>query len=176
MAARRREQGTISGAKPRTRDLPAQHLKLVAQDQQLDVLDVEATATADEHPKQSPKREVQEGEGHTGDPPTLAQTKGATRLLAPFTPKRLWLRVILDFRPPAKSQTRAEPAETDGIGANPPDVETCPFAGLSWALSAAPRLPKIVVSPVRVRGSPRKNRLLISEQGRRVVPRAPRPG
>jgi hypothetical protein len=70
LAGRRREQGTIRGAKPRTRDLPAQHLKLVAQDQELDVLDVEATATADEHPKQSPKREVQEGEGHTGDPPS----------------------------------------------------------------------------------------------------------
>jgi hypothetical protein len=61
VAGRRREQGTIRGAKPRTRDLPAQHLKLVAHDQELDVLDVEATATADEHPKQSPKREVQEG-------------------------------------------------------------------------------------------------------------------
>jgi hypothetical protein len=70
VAGRRREQGTIRGAKPRTRDLPAQHLKLVAQDQELDVLDIEATATADEHPKQSPKREVEEGEGHTGDPPS----------------------------------------------------------------------------------------------------------
>jgi hypothetical protein len=32
MTGRRREQGTIRGAKPRTRDLPAQHLKLVAHD------------------------------------------------------------------------------------------------------------------------------------------------
>ena len=70
MAGRRRKQGTIRGAKPRTRDLPAQHLKLVAHDQELDVLDVEATATADEHPQQSPKREVEKGEGHTGDPPS----------------------------------------------------------------------------------------------------------
>jgi hypothetical protein len=87
VAGRRREQGTIRGAKPRTRDLPAQHLKLVAHDQELDVLDVEATATADEHPKQSPKREVQEGEGHTGDPPSPRPAQGATRLLAPLTPK-----------------------------------------------------------------------------------------
>ena len=48
MAGRRREQGTISGAKPRPRDLAAQHLELVAQDQQLDVLDVQATATPNE--------------------------------------------------------------------------------------------------------------------------------
>jgi hypothetical protein len=40
----RREQGTISGAKPRPRDLAAQDLELVAQDQQLDVLDVQATS------------------------------------------------------------------------------------------------------------------------------------
>ena len=32
VAGRRREQGTIRGTKPRTRDLPAQHLKLVAHD------------------------------------------------------------------------------------------------------------------------------------------------
>jgi hypothetical protein len=38
--SRRREQGTIGGAKLRPRDLAAQHLQLVAQDQQLDVLDV----------------------------------------------------------------------------------------------------------------------------------------
>ena len=36
----RREQGTISGAKPWPRDLGAQDLELVAQDQQLDVRDV----------------------------------------------------------------------------------------------------------------------------------------
>ena len=80
MAGRRREQGTIRGAKPRTRDLPAQHLKLVAHDQELDVLDVEGTATADEHPQQSPKREVEKGKGHTDDPPALAQTRRDTTI------------------------------------------------------------------------------------------------
>jgi hypothetical protein len=40
VAGRRREQGTISGAKLRPRHLAAQDLELVAQDEQLDVLDV----------------------------------------------------------------------------------------------------------------------------------------
>jgi catechol 2,3-dioxygenase-like lactoylglutathione lyase family enzyme len=38
VAGRRREQGTICGAKPRTRDLAAQNLKRMAQNQQLEVL------------------------------------------------------------------------------------------------------------------------------------------
>jgi hypothetical protein len=45
VAGRRREQGTISGAKLRPRHQAAQDLELVAQDQQLDVLDVQATTT-----------------------------------------------------------------------------------------------------------------------------------
>jgi hypothetical protein len=48
MAGRRGEQGTISGAKPWPRDLAAQNLELVAQDEQLDVLYIQATATANE--------------------------------------------------------------------------------------------------------------------------------
>ena len=64
LAGRRREQGPISGAKPRPRDLAGQHLKLVAQDQQLDVLGVQATATRNECAQQGPEREVEEGEGH----------------------------------------------------------------------------------------------------------------
>ena len=54
MAARRREQGTISGTKPRPRDLAPQDLELVAQDQQLDVLDVQPTATSDDRAQQAP--------------------------------------------------------------------------------------------------------------------------
>jgi hypothetical protein len=38
LACRRRQQGTISGAKPRPRNLAAQDLELVAPDQQIDVL------------------------------------------------------------------------------------------------------------------------------------------
>jgi hypothetical protein len=67
MAGRRREQGPISGAKLRPRDLTPENLKLVAQDQQLDVLRVKTT-TPKQHAEQGPKREVQESDGHAGDP------------------------------------------------------------------------------------------------------------
>lgn len=64
MAGRRGEQRTISGAKLRPRDLAAQNLELVVQDQQLDVLDVQATRTPNQRAEQSPERHVEEGEGH----------------------------------------------------------------------------------------------------------------
>ena len=53
MAGRRREQGTISTAELRPRDLATEHLELVAQDQQLEVLDVQATTTANECAQQA---------------------------------------------------------------------------------------------------------------------------
>ena len=53
LARCRLEQGTISGAKPRPRDLAAQNLEFVAQDQQLDVLDVQATATRTSAPSRA---------------------------------------------------------------------------------------------------------------------------
>jgi predicted N-acetyltransferase YhbS len=53
-AARRHEQRAISGTKLRPRDLAAQDLELVAQDEQLDVLHVQATATPNERPQQGP--------------------------------------------------------------------------------------------------------------------------
>jgi hypothetical protein len=45
LAGRRREQGAITGVKLWPRDLATQDLELVAQDQQLEVLDVQATTT-----------------------------------------------------------------------------------------------------------------------------------
>jgi hypothetical protein len=48
LARRRREQGTVRGAKLRPRDLATEDLEIVAQDEQLDVPDVQATATANE--------------------------------------------------------------------------------------------------------------------------------
>ena len=84
MAGRRREQGPISGAKLRPRAMTTQDLELVAQDQQLQVFDVQATTTPNERTEQSPEREVDEGERHTGDPAN-PPAKSATRLLAPFT-------------------------------------------------------------------------------------------
>src|SRR5512132_829013 len=63
----RREQRTISGAKLRPRHLAPQYLELVAQDQQLEVLDVQPTATSDDRAQQGPEREVEERQSHTGD-------------------------------------------------------------------------------------------------------------
>jgi hypothetical protein len=56
----------------------------VAQDQQLEVLGVQATATPNECAQQGPERDIEEGEGHDRDPPN-PPTKGATRVLAPYT-------------------------------------------------------------------------------------------
>jgi hypothetical protein len=64
VAGRRREQGTISGATLRPRDLAAQNIELVAQDQQLDVLDVQATTMPNQCAEQSPEPEVEKGQGH----------------------------------------------------------------------------------------------------------------
>jgi hypothetical protein len=52
VAGRRREQGTISTAKLRPRHLATQNVQLVTQDEQLDVLDVQATTTANERSQQ----------------------------------------------------------------------------------------------------------------------------
>jgi hypothetical protein len=73
MTRGRREQGTIRGAKLRPRDLATEDLELVAQDEQLDVLDVQVTATANECPQQSPERHVRKREGHRADPPNPAR-------------------------------------------------------------------------------------------------------
>jgi hypothetical protein len=73
MARRRREQGTVRGAKLRPRDLATEDLDLVAKDEQLDVLDVQATATANKCPQQSPERHVEKREGHRADPPNPAR-------------------------------------------------------------------------------------------------------
>ena len=69
-AGRRREHGPMSRAKLRRRALAAQHRDLVAQDQQLEVLGVQATATPNECAQQGPERDIEEGEGHYRDPPT----------------------------------------------------------------------------------------------------------
>jgi hypothetical protein len=67
VAGRRREHGPISGAKLRSRDLTPENLKLVARDQQLDVLRVKTTRPK-QHAEQGPERKVEEGDGHAGDP------------------------------------------------------------------------------------------------------------
>jgi hypothetical protein len=69
MAGCGRQQGPIRHAELRSRDLPAQDLKLVAQHQQLDVSHVQAAAAPNKRAKQSPHGEVEEREGHSADPP-----------------------------------------------------------------------------------------------------------
>jgi hypothetical protein len=64
VAGRPSEQGTIRGTKGRPRHLAAQHLELVAKDEQLDVVDVQTAATANERSQQRPEREVEKREGH----------------------------------------------------------------------------------------------------------------
>ena len=54
MASRRRQQGTIRGAKVRPRYLAAQDLELVTKDEQLDVPDVQTAATPNERSHQRP--------------------------------------------------------------------------------------------------------------------------
>jgi hypothetical protein len=63
----RREQRTISGAKLRPRHLAPQDLERMAQDQQLEVHDVQPTATSDDRAQQGPEREAEKRKGHTGD-------------------------------------------------------------------------------------------------------------
>ena len=85
MARRRREQGTVRGAKLRPRDLATEDLELVAQDEQLDVLDVQATATANDCALKGHEREVEKREGHGRRSSQPSRRRGATGLLAPFT-------------------------------------------------------------------------------------------
>jgi hypothetical protein len=80
MAGRRRKQATISRAKLRARHLAAQNLELVAQDQQLDVLDVHAAATPNERAQQRPEREVAKRQGHYADPPTPVRERRDTTI------------------------------------------------------------------------------------------------
>jgi hypothetical protein len=64
MASSRRQQGTIRGTKLRPRHLATEDLELVTKDEQLDVLDVQPAATANERSQQRPEREVEKREGH----------------------------------------------------------------------------------------------------------------
>ena len=71
-SARRRRQIASGSGKQRAigalelgpPNLAAQHLELVAEHQQLDVLDIRATAAANKQTEQSPNSEVEEGEEH----------------------------------------------------------------------------------------------------------------
>jgi hypothetical protein len=64
VASGSRKQRAINRLELRPPDLAAQNLKLMAEHQQLDVLDLRATAAANEQTEQSPNSEVEEGEEH----------------------------------------------------------------------------------------------------------------
>src|SRR6266545_2555284 len=65
-----RQQGSISCATLRPRNLAAENLELVTQHKQLDVFHLQAAAAPNERTKQSPNSEVDEGEDHAPDPPS----------------------------------------------------------------------------------------------------------
>jgi hypothetical protein len=54
VAGRRREHSAISTAKPQPRDLAAQDVELVTQDEQLDVRDIQTTTTPNQRSQQGP--------------------------------------------------------------------------------------------------------------------------
>jgi hypothetical protein len=56
----------------------------VAENHQLDVLHLQATATANEQAEQNPNGEVEEGEDHAADPPSPRHEKTTTRMMARF--------------------------------------------------------------------------------------------
>ena len=85
VASRRRQQGTIRGAKVRPRYLAAQDLELVTKNEQLDVLDAQATATPNERSQERPERHVEKREGHGRRSSQPGPRKVATPVLAPFT-------------------------------------------------------------------------------------------
>ena len=64
MATGAGKQRAVSVPELRPPDLAAQHLDLMAEHQQLNILQVRATATTDEQPEQSPDREVQQRDEH----------------------------------------------------------------------------------------------------------------
>jgi hypothetical protein len=89
----------------RPRDLAAQNIELVAQDQQLDVLDLQATTTPNQCAEQSPEREVEEGEGHD-------------RRSSPFSPKR----ARHEYRRPSPGfphELSTDPCQADPVQARP---------------------------------------------------------
>ena len=68
-------------------DLTAQHRELMAQHDQLEVLDLRGPATANQQLQQRDEGEVDEGEEHLALLPeaTPGQRSGQIRVLAPFT-------------------------------------------------------------------------------------------
>ncbi len=63
-AAQHCQDRTIGGAELGAFDLAAQHIELVAQDRDLDILGMLAAEASKEHADEPPGPEVEEGQGH----------------------------------------------------------------------------------------------------------------
>jgi hypothetical protein len=63
-SAQQREDRTIGGSERWPLDLAAQHLKLMAEDGDLDVLGVLASEASTQHADEAACHEVEEGQGH----------------------------------------------------------------------------------------------------------------
>jgi hypothetical protein len=71
MNRRSGQEGPVNHAKLRPPNLTAQDRQLVPQHEQLDVFHVQAAPAPDERAQHSPDDEVEEGESHADDPPSL---------------------------------------------------------------------------------------------------------
>src|SRR5438477_627057 len=76
-----REERPVSNPEFRPGDLPAQDRELVPQHEQFNVFHIQAATATNKRTQQSPNGEVEEGEGHTTDPPNP---------LAPTARHRYW--------------------------------------------------------------------------------------
>jgi hypothetical protein len=89
MSGRRRQQRPIRDPELGPGDLTAQNIEFLPQHQQLDVLHVQPAATPGKRPKQSPKHQIEEGEGHTADPPNPGAQEPRHRYWRPSRIRRL---------------------------------------------------------------------------------------
>jgi hypothetical protein len=83
VARRGGQQGAIRHGELRPRDLPAQNLEFVPQHQQFDVFHVQAAAATNKRPEQRPHDEIEEGESHVADPPSLAANQARQQYWRP---------------------------------------------------------------------------------------------
>jgi hypothetical protein len=87
----RGEEGAVTRSQPWALDLPAQDLKLVAQHDQLDVLDLRGPAAANQQLQHRDEDEIDEGEEHHAilPEPTRGRRSGRITVLAPFRQRSL---------------------------------------------------------------------------------------
>jgi hypothetical protein len=77
--------------------LPTENLELVAQNQQLDVFHMQATAAPNQRANQRPHSEVEEGENHVADPLNPREEEATTNIGALLPPERAVLAPFSGF-------------------------------------------------------------------------------